>query len=197
MKGKNILIVGVGGQGVVLASNMVAGAALNAGFDVKKTDTLGMAQRGGSVISHLRYGHKIDSPLIPAGEADLLLAFEKLEAARWAHYLKPTGVAVINDLELPPLAITLGNGEYPADNELIAIFRKFTDSIYLVPATAAAEKLGNSKMVNTVLLGYAAGFLEIEPEILEKTIADALPVKLRQPNAEAFTAGNNLSPLGI
>ena len=197
MKGRNILIVGVGGQGVLLASNIVAEAALKAGFDVKKTDTLGMAQRGGSVVSHLRYSDKIASPLIPAGEADLLLAFEKLEAARWAHFLKPSGVAVINDLELPPLAVTLGNGIYPTDNDITGIFGKFTRSVYLIPATAAAEKLGNSKMVNTVLLGYAARFLNIDTENLEKTINEALPSRLKQPNAAAFTAGLNLSPLKI
>ena len=195
MKEQNILIVGVGGQGVVLASNLLAEAALAGGFDVKKNDTLGMAQRGGSVVSHLRYGESVASPLIPAGEADVLIGFEKLEAARWAHFLKPDGVAVVNDLALPPLSVTLGTDTYPTDAELSSMLHRFTPQTHLVRGTATAEALGNAKMVNTVLLGYAAKFLGIDAPLLMSTIEAALPQKLRRANVAAFEAGQKLSPL--
>ncbi len=195
MKAQNILIVGVGGQGVVLASNILAEAALKSGFDVKKTDTLGMAQRGGSVVSHLRYADAVASPLIPPGEGDLLIAFEKLEAARWAHYLRADGVAVVNDLALPPLSVTLGTETYPSDPELLVLLRHYASAIHLIPGTATAEGLGNAKMVNTVLLGYAARFLQIDAALLMSTIEATLPQKLRQANVAAFEAGQKLNPL--
>jgi len=195
MTTQNILIVGVGGQGVVLASNILAEAALASGFDVKKTDTLGMAQRGGSVVSHLRFGEAVASPLIPPGEADVLIAFEKLEAARWAHFLKADGVAVVNDLALPPLSVTLGTETYPNDTEVSSMLHRISPNVYLIPGTATAEALGNAKMVNTVLLGYAARFLGIDAELLQSTINAALPEKLRRANVAAFEAGQKLSPL--
>ncbi len=194
MNGQNILIVGVGGQGVVLASNLLAEAALQSGFDVKKTDTLGMAQRGGSVVSHLRYGDSVASPLIPPGEADLLIAFEKLEAARWAHFLKAEGVAVVNNLALPPLSVTLGTETYPRDAELSSMLHRFTSAVHLIPGTKTAESLGNAKMVNTVLLGYAARFLSIDAGLLQTTIEAELPEKLWRANIAAFEAGQKLNP---
>lgn len=197
MTGQNIVIVGVGGQGVVLASNLLAEAALASGYDVKKTDTLGMAQRGGSVVSHLRYGPSVASPLIPEGEADILIAFEKLEAARWAHFLKPDGTVIVNDLALPPLSVTLGADTYPSDAEIAAMIRRYTPELNLVNGTATAEALGNAKMVNTVLLGYAARFIDVDPGLLQSTIEAALPVKLRKTNVNAFEAGQKLSPLTV
>jgi indolepyruvate ferredoxin oxidoreductase beta subunit len=195
MNGMNILIVGVGGQGVVLASNILAEAALSAGFEVKKTDTLGMAQRGGSVVSQLRYAEQVASPLIPAGEVDLLLAFEKLEAVRWAHFLKPEGIAIINNLMLPPLSVTLGTAAYPGDAAVQAAFQRITPSVHLVPGTATAEALGNAKMVNTILLGYAVRFLGIEPAKLQSIIEAALPARFRQTNVAAFEAGRKLEAI--
>ena len=115
-------MVGVGGQGTILASDILGEAALAMGLDVKKTDTLGMAQRGGSVTSHLRIGKKVWSPLISPGEADVLLAFEKLEAARWVNYIKPDGLVIINKLAIPPLSISLGTQKYPNDQEIIDSF---------------------------------------------------------------------------
>lgn len=194
MKTQNILIVGVGGQGVVLASNLLAEAALSAGYDVKKTDTLGMAQRGGSVVSHLRFGEKVASPLIPMGGADLLIAFEKLEAIRWSHFLKPDGAAVVNDLAMPPLSVILGSDVYPKDAEVIAALKQFTMEVNLVPGTTVAAGLGNAKMVNTVLLGYAAKYLPISAANLASTIEAALPPKLRQSNLVAFEAGRSIRP---
>ena len=119
MKKMDLLVTGVGGQGVVLASDIIGEAALASGLDVKKTDTLGMAQRGGSVVSHVRMAPKVWSPLIKEGQVELLLAFEKLEAARWSHYLCPDGVAIINNYEQPPLSVSLGQEQYP-DHSAIA-----------------------------------------------------------------------------
>src|SRR4030042_1965648 len=126
---RDILITGVGGQGVVLASDIIGETALAAGYDVKKTDTLGMAQRGGSVVSHVRLAPKVWSPLIREGEADLLLAFEKLEAARWGHYLRPGGVAIVNNYEQPPLSVSLGKERYPSDKELTAALNRDRKSV--------------------------------------------------------------------
>ncbi|XUW99528.1 MAG: indolepyruvate oxidoreductase subunit beta [Dehalogenimonas sp.] len=193
MTGKNIVIVGVGGQGVVLASNLLAEAALKAGFDVKKTDTLGMAQRGGSVVSHLRYANSVASPLIPVGEADLLIAFEKLEAARWAHFLKPGGLAIVNDLALPPLSVTLGSESYPSDQELLSMLSGFSANIKLIAGSTIAANLGNQKMVNTVLLGYASTYVGIEAGIVMSTIEAGLPEKLKKINLAAFEKGRSLA----
>ena len=118
MKKQDILMVGVGGQGTILASDILGEAALAAGYDVKKTDTLGMAQRGGSVVSHVRIAEQVWSPLIKEGEADIMLAFEKLEAARWGRYLRPGGVAIINNHAMPPLSVSLGTHRYPDDEEV-------------------------------------------------------------------------------
>ena len=129
MEKLDILVTGVGGQGVVLASDIIGEAALAAGYDVKKTDTLGMAQRGGSVVSNVRIGSHVSSPMIKEGEVALLLAFEKLEAARWSHLLCPDGIAIINDYEQPPLSVSLGQGKYPTDEEITVALKRRTDRI--------------------------------------------------------------------
>jgi indolepyruvate ferredoxin oxidoreductase beta subunit len=118
VKKQDLLMVGVGGQGIVLASDILGGVALAAGYDVKKTDTLGMAQRGGSVVSHVRVADKVWSPLIKEGEVDVLVAFEKLEAARWSYYLNEGGAAIVNNQTTPPLSVSLGTQRYPGDKEI-------------------------------------------------------------------------------
>ena len=138
----DILMVGVGGQGIILASDILGDVALDIGLDVKKTDTLGMAQRGGSVTSHLRIGQKVWSPLINASEADILMAFEKLEAARWVNQLKPGGTVIINNLAIPPLSISLGTQVYPSDEAILDSFRSVTDAVHLVDGTERVDGLG-------------------------------------------------------
>ena len=152
MKKVNLLVTGVGGQGVILASDIISETALAAGYDVKKTDTLGMAQRGGSVISHVRIAPRVWSPLIKEGEVDILLAFEKLEAARWSYYLRPGGVAIINNQAVPPLSISRGNDRYPTDEEITDIQRQRTDRIYLVEGTTQAKELGNIRTLNIFMV---------------------------------------------
>jgi indolepyruvate ferredoxin oxidoreductase, beta subunit len=185
----DLLITGVGGQGNILASDILCDVALSAGYDVKKTDTLGMAQRGGSVISHVRIAEKVYSPLIKEGEADILLAFEKLEGVRWASYLEPDGIAIINNHALPPLSVNLGVDKYPTDEEVAQILKQRTERIYLVEGTRRAVELGNARTLNIFMLGCLSPFLPFELEAWQKSIAQHLPEKLVKLNFSAFDLG--------
>jgi indolepyruvate ferredoxin oxidoreductase beta subunit len=185
----DILITGVGGQGVVLASDIIGEAALAAGFDVKKTDTLGMAQRGGSVVSHVRLGQKVWSPLIKEGEVDLLLAFEKLEAARWSHYLKKNAVAIVNSYEQPPLSVSLGQEKYASDGEIIAALKRQTDKIYFIDGNKRAQELGNVRTLNIFMLGCLAAFAPLDIKVWQDSISRRLPERLREINLKAFDMG--------
>ena len=189
MKKMDLLVTGVGGQGVVLASDIIGETAIAAGFDVKKTDTLGMAQRGGSVVSHVRMAPKVFSPLIREGTADLLLAFEKLEAARWSHYLRPGGVAIVNIYEQPPLSVSLGQEKYPAQDEIAAALKRQTDQVYFVDGTGEAQKLGNVRTLNLYMLGCFAAFAPLKIDIWKESISRFLPENLREINFKAFEIG--------
>jgi indolepyruvate ferredoxin oxidoreductase beta subunit len=189
LKKMDLLVIGVGGQGVVLASDIIGETAIAAGYDVKKTDTLGMAQRGGSVISHVRMADKIFSPLIPEGRADLLLAFEKLEAARWGHYLRPGGTAIVNLYEQPPLSVSLGQEKYPSQDEVAAALKRQTDQVYFVDGTGRAQQLGNVRTLNLYMLGCLAAFAPLEIETWKESVARFLPENIRDINLKAFEAG--------
>jgi indolepyruvate ferredoxin oxidoreductase beta subunit len=185
----DILVTGVGGQGVVLASDIIGETALAAGFDVKKTDTLGMAQRGGSVVSHVRLAKKVWSPLIKEGEVDLLLAFEKLEAARWSHFLTPGAVAIVNTYEQPPLSVSLGQEKYPADADIIAALKRRTERIYFIDANKRARELGNVRTLNVFMLGCFAAFAPIDDAAWKESISRRLPENIREINLAAFALG--------
>ncbi|OGO43783.1 MAG: hypothetical protein A2Z05_04420 [Chloroflexi bacterium RBG_16_60_22] len=185
----DLLVTGVGGQGVVLASDIIGETALAAGYDVKKTDTLGMAQRGGSVVSHVRLAPKVWSPLIREGEADLLLAFEKLEAARWGHYLRPGGVAIVNSYQQPPLSVSLGQEDYPSDDEIAAVLKRRTENIYFIDGTGRARELGNVRTLNTFMLGCFSVFASLETDAWRESIARRMPENIREINLNAFEAG--------
>jgi indolepyruvate ferredoxin oxidoreductase beta subunit len=185
----DLLITGVGGQGVVLASDIIGEAAISAGYDVKKTDTLGMAQRGGSVVSHVRLAEKVHSPLIKEGEVDLLLAFEKLEAARWSHYLKPGAVAIVNTYEQPPLSVSLGQENYPSDDEIVAVLKRCTDRIYFIDGNTRAKELGNVRTVNIYMLGCFSVFAPLDADIWKESISRRMPERLRDINLTAFEMG--------
>jgi indolepyruvate ferredoxin oxidoreductase beta subunit len=189
VKKLNILIAGVGGQGVVLASDIVGEAALAAGYDIKKTDTLGMAQRGGSVISHVRIGQQVWSPLIKEGEVDIIVAFEKLEAARWSHYLRPGAIAIVNNQVVPPLSVNLGNERYPSDEEITNILKRWTDRIYFVDGPSRVRELGNIRTLNMFMLGCASLFIPLKVHIWKNTIYQHLPSKIQQINITAFDQG--------
>jgi indolepyruvate ferredoxin oxidoreductase beta subunit len=189
MKSLDLLITGAGGQGIILASDIIGETAIAAGYDVKKTDTIGMAQRGGSVVSHVRLAEQVRSPIIRQGQVDLLLALEKLEAARWASYLKPGGIAIVNDHALPPLSVSLGNARYPTDDELQSILRQATDQVYFIGGTDRAKELGNIRTLNIFMLGGASLFLPFEVQLWQESIAGRLPEKVRQINLTAFEHG--------
>jgi len=188
---QDVLMVGVGGQGIILASDILGDVALDIGLDVKKTDTLGMAQRGGSVTSHLRMGEKVWAPLINTCEADILLAFEKLEAARWVGYLRPGGAVIINNLAIPPLSISLGTQVYPDDEAVLGSFRRVNKSVYLINGTERAADLGDVRTLNIFMLGYLSRFLPLKITDVQwqKGMAKHLPAKILELNKRAFEAG--------
>ena len=189
MKKLNLLITGMGGQGVILASDILGEVALAAGYDVKKTDTLGMAQRGGSVVSHVRIAHQVWSPLIKEEEVDIMVGFEKLEAARWSYYLRPGGVAIVNNHALPPLSVNLGDEQYPSDEEIIGILKQRTDRIYFVNGTKRAGELSNVRVLNMFMLGCASTFLPLKIHTWKDGISQRLPSKIQRINITAFNQG--------
>ena len=189
MKNINILVIGVGGQGVILASDIIGEAALTAGYDVKKTDTLGMAQRGGSVVSHVRIGSHVWSPLIKEGQVDILVAFEKLEAARWSHFLRPEAIAIINNQALPPQSVNLGNECYPSDKEITNILKQRLVRIYFVDGINRAKELGNIRTLNMFMLGCISSFLPLKVKTWKDCISLRLPPGIRQINIAAFDEG--------
>ncbi|MBL7126168.1 MAG: indolepyruvate oxidoreductase subunit beta [Dehalococcoidales bacterium] len=189
MRPMNLLITGAGGQGIILASDIIGETAIAADYDVKKTDTIGMAQRGGSVLSHMRIAEKVWSPLIREGDVDLLIALEKLEAARWASYLRPGGIAVVNNHALPPLSVSLGNTRYPTDEEIQGVLEQITDRVYFINGTDRAKELGNIRALNIFMLGCASHFMPFRVSTWKESIANRLPEKVRKINLTAFDRG--------
>jgi indolepyruvate ferredoxin oxidoreductase beta subunit len=189
IKNLDMLVTGVGGQGVILASDIIGEVALAAGCDVKKTDTLGMAQRGGSVVSNLRIGEKVWSPLIREGGVDILVAFEKLEAARWADYLRPGAVAIVNNHALPPLSVNLGSERYPSDEEIASILRQRVDRVYSVNGTESAKSLGNVRVLNMYMLGCASPLLPFDVQVWKDCLSRRIRSDVLQTNIAAFDLG--------
>jgi len=183
----NILVAGVGGQGVILASDIMSEVFMEAGYDVKKSEIHGMAMRGGIVTSHFRFGRKVYSPLIKQGEVDILFAFEQLEGLRWLNHLKPGGKIVMNDNRINPPAVNLGEMEYPKDVPGL-IRSKFKD-FYLVRGTEIALQAGDVRAANVVLLGGISRFFDVGEEMWLKTILGNLPAKVHELNRKAFAAG--------
>ena len=189
MKKLDLLVTGAGGQGIILASDIIGEVAIAAGYDVKKTDTLGIAQRGGSVISNVRIARQVCSPLIKKGEVDILLALEKLEAARWVNYLRQGGIAIVNNHALPPLSVSLGNARYPSDEEITNILKRRTDRLYFIDGTNRARELGNIRTLNMFMLGCASLFMPFRVQVWKDSISQRLPASIRQINITAFNQG--------
>lgn len=189
MRDINVLIVGVGGQGVVLASDTLCEIGMNNGYDAKKSDTLGMAQRGGSVVSHVRWGGRVFSPLIKKGDIDFLLGFEQLETARWASYLKPGGVAIVADVAVVPVSIVGTNAHYPDWDEIQGILTQYTTEIYLIPATRIGLEVGNPRALNMVMLGALSVFLDLESEAWTGSISSKLAPRFLESSLKAFSRG--------
>jgi indolepyruvate ferredoxin oxidoreductase beta subunit len=190
LKPVDVLMVGVGGQGTILASRVLAQAALETGYDIKVSEIHGMAQRGGSVVTQVRLGEKVFSPLIPDGGADIVLAFEKLEGLRLLPALKPGGTIIINEQEIPPVPVLVGVAEYPAN--IVDYIRSVVSNVVAVDALGLAEKYGNPKAANIVLLGVMARRLPFALEVWEKALAERIPARLLEVNRAAFKAGYDL-----
>ncbi len=188
----NFLLAGVGGQGTILASNVLAEVGLATGFDVKKSEVHGMAQRGGSVNTHVRWNsERVYSPLIGQGEADLLLVFEEAEALRYAEFLRRGGAAVVNEHIIRPITVTSGGARYPALDEIAAVYSKLTDRFRLVSGTAIAKELGNERVANVVLLGALSSFLHVTAETWLEVIAARVPPRHLELNRQAFLNGRH------
>jgi len=187
----NIIIAGVGGQGILTASEILAKVAMEAGLDAKKSEVHGMSQRGGSVVSHVRFGEKVYSPLVEKGACDIILSFEKSEALRWVHYLKKEGgKVIINDLEIIPTTVSLKLDTYPTNIEE-QIRDKAKAEVILVPATDLARQAGDARTANTVLLGVISNFLPFEDKVWEKVISDNVKKETIEINLKAFYLGKN------
>ncbi|MBN2344752.1 MAG: indolepyruvate oxidoreductase subunit beta [Candidatus Aminicenantes bacterium] len=187
MKSKSILICGVGGQGILTASDLLSDVLLQAGFQVKKSEVHGMSQRGGDVVSTVRYGDEVFSPLPALGETDTILAFEKLEALRHVHYLSAKGIALVNDFAWPPLPVAAGLEKYPAD--VVERLRKKAHELVLIPATRLAADLGNEKASNVVLIGLLASRMEIDKALWLEVIGKKVPPRFIDLNMKAFESG--------
>jgi indolepyruvate ferredoxin oxidoreductase beta subunit len=188
-KTRNIFLSGVGGQGTILASNILGQVLLNAGFDVKKAEVHGMAQRGGDVTTHFRFGQKVYSPLIRQGDVDYLVSFELLEALRYITWVRPEGKVILNNFSILPPAVNLGKMEYPKDVE--KTFKKhFKDSVWLVNGYGIAKGIGNIQVANVVLLGALSNFFpELTVDRWTEAIKSLLPAKLHEINVKAFDEG--------
>lgn len=185
----DFLLVGVGGQGVLLPNGILAEVGFRAGYDAKKSEVHGMAQRGGSVVSHVRWAEKVLSPLIGLGEVDYLLALEKLEALRYIEMLRPGGTVIVNDHSIPPVSVSSGSDEYPDDQRVWRVLSEVTDDVQLVPGVELAEELGNARVSNVVMLGALSKFLDIALDIWLELIGERVPEKYVDLNRQAFLKG--------
>ena len=186
---KSVMFVGVGGQGTLLASRVLGSAMLSQGVDVKVSEVHGMSQRGGSVVTYVRYGDKVYSPIIAQGEADVLLAFEALEAARYLPWLKPEGTVVVNTQQMDPMPVVTGVAEYPKD--ILGKVREQGVKVVALDALGMAEEAGSSKAVNVVLIGAMAKKLDLPKEVWIDTIKETVPSKFIDMNLKAFELGYN------
>lgn len=183
----NILAVGVGGQGIILASEILTYALMNAGYDVKKSEVHGMSQRGGSVNTHIRFGKKVYSPVIKEREVDILFAFEQLEALRYFGFLKPDAMVILNNHTVNPPSVSLGIDKYPGD--VPQTIKKRFPNFHLVNGLDLALKIGNSRTANIVLLGVLSKYIKVEENSWIDAISKVFPEKLININIEAFRLG--------
>ncbi len=182
----NIMVVGVGGQGTLLTSRIIGKTALDAGYDVKLSEVHGMAQRGGSVVTFVRYGENVSEPVVEEGDVDVLISFERLEALRYAHFLKKDGVIIVNDCRIDPMTVVIGAKTYP---ENIIETLKTEHTVYSLDGLTIAKKLGNSKVLNSVILGLSAKYIGFSEQEWLDVITKTVPPKTIDINVAAFKAG--------
>ena len=189
METKNIMIVGVGGQGSLLASKLLGRLLLTRGYDIKVSEVHGMSQRGGSVVTYVRFGDKVYSPVIDKGQADYIVSFELLEAARWTEYLKPDGKIIVNTQQINPMPVIIGAAEYPEN-----LVQKMTNAgidVDAFDALTLAEQAGSAKAVNIVLMGHLSKNFDFSEEEWLQAIAESVPPKFLELNKAAFSLGRN------
>ena len=189
METKNIMIVGVGGQGSLLASKLLGHLLLNAGYDVKVSEVHGMSQRGGSVVTYVRYGDHVYSPVIDQGEADYIVSFELLEAARWLSYLKKDGIIVTNTQQVDPMPVITGAAQYPQD--LVDKMKAAGARVDAMDCLALAEQAGSSKAVNIVLMGRLSHYFDLPQEAWMASLEAMVPPKFLEMNKKAFALGRD------
>ncbi len=189
MKPYNLLITGVGGQGTVVASDILAAVGLAAGYDVKKSDVLGLAVRGGSVISHVRWADRVHSPIVPEGRVDVLIAFEFLEGLRWLDQMRPEGAILVNQQRIFPVVVSAGLAEYPTRADTETALLNAAKNVYRVHGLDIAQKVGNARTLNVVLLGAFSGLIDISLDIWTDIIKKRVPAKVVDVNLEAFQRG--------
>ena len=192
--GKNIMIVGVGGQGSLLASRILGNAVMLEGYDVKVSEVHGMSQRGGSVVTYVKFGEKVASPVICKGEADIIMSFELLEAARWLSYLKKGGTVITNTQQVNPMPVITGAAEYPAD--LVEKMQAKGVNVIAADALSIAREAGSEKAVNVALIGLMSHALGFDRETLVKAIKMSVPEKFLELNMKAFELGEQVAPAG-
>ena len=188
MKTTSIMIVGVGGQGTLLASKLLGNVLLRQGFDVKLSEVHGMSQRGGSVVTYVRFGDKVYSPVVDLGEADYILSFELLESARWIAHLKKGGHLVTNTHKTPPMPVITGAAQYPAD--IVEKLRARADGVAL-DALPLAEQAGSARAVNVVLIGVLSKLMPLDESVWREAIAETVPKKFLEANLRAFALGRD------
>ena len=190
MKTRNIMIVGVGGQGSLLASKLLGRMLLQKGFDIKVSEVHGMSQRGGSVVTYVRFGDKVYSPVIDKGEADFIVSFELLEAARWTEYLKPGGKIVVNTQQISPMPVITGAAEYPQG--LVQQMSAASLDVDAFDALALAQQAGSAKAVNIVLMGHLSRYFDFNEEEWMEAIEKSVPAKFLELNKTAFRLGRSI-----
>lgn len=191
MSNVSIMIAGVGGQGTLLTSRVLGAAAVKAGYDVKVSEVHGMAQRGGSVITYVKIGSSINSPVIEKGEADILLCFEKLEALRWMDYAKKDGTIIVNAQRIDPMPVIIGKEKYPDD--ILSKLELRGSDVYIIDALKSAENLGNIKALNIVMVGFLAQKTDIQKEIWYEAIRETVKEKFIDLNLKAFDEGYRMA----
>lgn len=190
METKSIMIVGVGGQGSLLASRIIGNVLLSQGYDVKVSEVHGMSQRGGSVVTYVKYGEKVYSPVIEKGEADIIVSFELLEAARWLSYLKKGGHLITSTQTLDPMPVITGAAEYPTD--IVEKIKGMGVDIIAADALSLAEEAGNAKASNVVLMGLIASKMNFDDEVWKDAVKQCVPEKFLELNLKAFELGKNI-----
>jgi indolepyruvate ferredoxin oxidoreductase beta subunit len=185
------MITGVGGQGTILSSDILAAVGMRVGYDVKKSDILGLAVRGGAVLGHIRWGDKVHSPIVPEGRVDYLVGFEILEGMRRLDQVHAGGTVLLNQQEIHPASVSSGLATYPDEEAVQTALQAATDKVYHVPGLGIAQDLGNAKVLNVVLLGALSALLSVETEVWEDVLRERVPPLYAELNVQAFHGGRS------